>query len=182
MSVYKFNDVFTDKELELLESSLNGQIEDGGDHLGRVQLLMDTPTEIIEKLSLLIKEIAGESYVDMHGGICVEYSKEYGTPELPPHFDGDTTDLIVDFQLSSNTSWPLGVNLSLYNLEDNSAVVFNPNTNIHWRPIKEFKDGEFVRLMFFRCRLSDKVVDYSDRRLSQDHPIFDEVRAFRDSL
>lgn len=182
MTVYKINNVFTDTELELLEASLNGQSEDGGHHLGRVQLLMNTPPEIIEKLKSLVKEITKEEHITMYGGMCVEYGSEYGIPDLPPHFDGDTSDLIIDFQLSSNTSWDLGVNTDLYRLEDNTAIAFNPNTNIHWRPIKEFKDGEFVRLMFFRCRLYEEQRDYSDRILSQDHPIFDEIRLLRTTL
>jgi hypothetical protein len=66
-------------------------------------------------------------------------------------------------------------------LEDNDAVIFHPNESIHWRPHAEFKDGEFVRVMFIRFMLPDGT-DYSYKRASLNDPVFDEVHALRDSL
>jgi hypothetical protein len=182
MSIYKINNVFTDQELELLNKAVTDESREIGIHLGRMHFVTHTPPEIMQRLEYLVKKNTGEKNVVLSYGDCVEYSGKYGIPDLPPHFDGDTSDLIIDFQLSSNTSWDLGVNLKTYTLEDNSAVIFNPNTNIHWRPIKEFSDEEFVRLLFFRCVLPDKAVDYSNKILSQDDPIFDEARHLRNTL
>lgn len=114
--------------------------------------------------------------------LLVEYSNEYGKPNLPPHFDGDSTDLIVNYQLESNTQWDVGVDLKTYSLEDNSAIIFNPNEHIHWRPHKEFGDGEYVKMMFFRFYNRVHPNDFSHLALSKTNPIFDEVNAFRNSI
>ena len=131
---------------------------------------------ILEK----VIEITGQPY-KVYGSVICEYTAEAGKPNLPPHFDGDQTDLIMTYQLSSNRTWGVGVDLNVYELEDNDGVIFHPNESIHWRPHAEFKDGELVRVMFVRFRLPIES-DYSHLRLSQDDPIFSEVRAFRDSL
>jgi hypothetical protein len=66
-------------------------------------------------------------------------------------------------------------------LEDNDGVIFHPNESIHWRPHAEFKDGEFVRVMFIRFVLPNGS-DYSYKKASIADPVFDEVNAFRNSL
>ena len=122
-----------------------------------------------------------ENGLGLRGVTLVEYNSKYGQPNLPPHFDGDVTDVIVNYQLDSNTNWGVGVNEEVYTLVDNSAVIFNPNEDIHWRPIKEFQEGEYVRMAFFRFWNKDNPSDYSDRRYGQTDPIFDKVKAIRES-
>lgn len=131
---------------------------------------------ILEK----VIELTGKPY-RVVGSVTAEYTAEAGKPNLPPHFDGDQTDLIMTYQLSSNRQWGVGVDLKVYDLEDNDGVIFHPNECIHWRPHVEFKDGEFVRVMFIRFALP-QMSDYSHMMFSQNSPIFDEVKAFRDSL
>jgi hypothetical protein len=127
-----------------------------------------------------VQEITGKPY-KYSGAICAEYTAKAGDPNLPPHFDGDQTDLILTYQIESNKQWGVGVDLTVYNLEDSDAVMFHPNENIHWRPHAKFEDGEFVRVMFLRLTLP-QMSDYSHKALSMDDPIFDEVKAYRDSL
>ncbi len=127
-----------------------------------------------------VKELTGKPY-RIVGAVTAEYTSEAGEPNLPPHFDGDQTDLIMTYQLPSNRQWGVGVDLNVYMLEDNDAVIFHPNESIHWRPHAEFKDGEFVRVMFIRFMLPDGT-DYSYKRASLNDPVFDEVHALRDSL
>lgn len=127
-----------------------------------------------------IIEATGKPY-RIYGCGIAEYTADAGKPNLPPHFDGDQTDFIMTYQISSNRQWGVGVDLNVYNLEDNDGVIFHPNESIHWRPHTEFKDGEFVRAMFVRLRLPVES-DYSHLSLSQGDPVFDKVRAFRDSL
>jgi hypothetical protein len=144
------------------------------------QLMWQQEHNIDENVTKRIAELTGKPY-QLYGFNVCEYTAEAGKPNLPPHFDGDQTDLIMTYQLSSNRTWGVGVDLNVYELEDNDGVIFHPNESIHWRPHTEFNDGEFVRLVFFRFRLPVES-DYSHLRFSQDDPIFDEVRAFRDSL
>jgi hypothetical protein len=181
----KFTNILTQEELEKIEhivdSSTNKRIPDRSFSLGRVEIFSPIPDEIVNKITKIVNEMSGIDMVQTSSS-CVIYSNEYGEPMLPPHFDGDANDLIVDFQISSNTKWGIGINLEVYEIEDNSALIFNPNTNIHWRPHKNFKDGEYVKMMFLRFKNPNIDNDYSYARYSQDHEIFEEVRDFRNSL
>lgn len=115
------------------------------------------------------------------GAACARYTADAGDPNLPPHFDGDSTDMIATIQIESNKTWGVGVDLEVYEIEDSDAVLFHPNESIHWRPHADFQDGEYVLVMFMRFKLP-KITDYSHKRYSQDDPIFDEVKAYRDSF
>ncbi len=114
--------------------------------------------------------------------VSVVYSSEYGEPNLPPHFDGDSTDLIINYQLDSNTSWDIALDTEVYPMEDNSALIFNPNESIHWRPHKTFKEGEYVRMVFFRFYNPAGRSDYSHLNFMQDDAIFKEPNKLREKL
>lgn len=151
--------------------------------LGRVQFTFkNLDQDIITKLSSI-----ADSFLDftsiLSSATYVEYNSKYGNPSLPPHFDGDSSDLIINYQLLSNTRWPIGVDFDVYDLKNNSAVLFNPNKNVHWRPRKSFSDGEFVKMIFFRFQNSKNIADYS--HLSAywpDNKIFDDITKFIDSV
>jgi hypothetical protein len=138
--------------------------------------------QIVDKALKIARDYLENPNMQTGGPMFVTYSGEYGNPNLPAHFDGDTKDLIFNYQLSSNVLWPLGVDMGVYDLEDNDAMVFNANTHIHWRPHKEFKKGEYVTMMFLRFYDPENPSDYSYARYNQDDPIFDDVRRLRDAL
>lgn len=114
--------------------------------------------------------------------LYTQYSNKYGKPNLPPHFDGDTNNFIINMQLFSNTSWDLGLNARAYTLKDNSALIFNGNAEVHWRKHKEFKDGEYVSMLFARFYNEEKRPDYSHLTLDGNDDIFKDARDFRDSF
>lgn len=180
--MHKIDNVFTQEQIDVLNinirSNPNKEIDKA---LGRlaidwVGIPLGAQDILAQIASTFDKNMAGYSEA-----LYVEYNKKYGSPNLPPHFDGDGTDLIINYQLESNTRWDVGVGLKTYQLEDNSAICFNPNENIHWRPHKEFEKGEYVKMMFFRFYNSVNPSDYSHLRLSQRDPVFDKTRALRDS-
>jgi len=199
MSITKINDVFSLEELEIINKLINEtQIPLNSDgtyinynenegtglckELGRLQIgNILVPEHIRTKIIDIGNKISGVS-LDLSHIAYAEYSAKYGVPDLPAHFDHDTNDLVFDFQLESNTSWGLGVNLQNYSLENNSALVFNANEYIHWRPHKKFKDGEYVKMLFARFYNPSNPSDYSNLDFSQADPIFDEVVKFRNSL
>jgi hypothetical protein len=151
--------------------------------LGRVEtMLQDAPQRLMPMLTELASSIAEEPLEFNWPPLYVEYNAKYGAPILPPHVDGDFNELIIDYQLESNTRWPIGVNLELYPLEDNEAIIFNPNTNIHWRTHKDFQQGEYVRMLFFRFYKANKKSDYSYLPHHPEDPLFKEVADFRNSL
>ena len=200
MNVYKINDLFSSAELNILYAFINSiviPIKDDGTYiydtdngwedctiskyLGRLQTSSEVPKEVCDNLSSIAKSISLKELTSS-GMTYVEYNKKYGTPNLPPHLDGDGKDLIITYQISSNTSWDIGVDLGTHSMEDNSALVFNANKNIHWRPHKVFAEGDYVRMIFFRFQDVDNIVDNSHLRYSSDHEIYDEVNKLRDSL
>lgn len=191
MIITKIEDVFSAKEVaDFLEHTNRLSVNEDknadfsiSETLGRVQLtLKNLDQNIITKLSNIANSVLDfESRIS--SATYVEYNSKYGSPSLPPHFDGDSNDLIINYQLSSNTEWGLGIDFELYKLNDNSAILFNPNKNVHWRPRKTFKDGEFVKMIFFRFQNSKNISDYS--HLSDfwpDNKIFEDVTKFIDSV
>ncbi len=138
------------------------------------------PNSMLESIKMRVELLVGRPLQPM-SGMFVDYEAKYGQPNLPPHYDGDTNDLIIDYQYKSNTTWGLGVDKEVFEMEDNEAIIFNPNEYPHWRPHKTFKEGEFVTMIFFRFPDATGEVDYSHMRYSQDDPIFDEVRKIRDA-
>jgi len=200
MSINKISNIFTPEQIEYLHKIIDSTeipLDENGEYisyisegigickeLGRLQLggighkLTD---DIVYRLREIVTEIT-DIKLNMSHAVCVVYSRKYGKPNLPPHRDGDTNDLIINFQLEANTSWDLGLNFKTYSLEDNSALIFNGNTEIHWRVHKDFQDGEFVKMIFIRFHKLEGISDYSHLNISQSDHIFHPYREFRDSL
>lgn len=151
--------------------------------LGRLQMNLEKINN--EELITRLKNIAN-SFVDFDVSLTsstyVDYSSKYGTPNLPPHFDGDGSDLIINYQFKSNTSWDIGLNTEVYNMKDNSALIFNPNESIHWRTKKVFQPDEYVRMLFFRFSNSKETKDNSHLRYSLGDEVYKDANIFRDSL
>lgn len=184
--MYRFDNVFSEEELEHIKTIVHNASQQNvytQPELGRLNLdNIELPDPYIYKIAKLVNGVCPMVLALTDQPMAVIYSKEYGQPNLPPHFDGDTHDLVVDFQLDSNTDWHLGLDSELYTMKDNRALAFNANKFIHWRPHKEFEDGEYVIMLFFRLHSPIKRNDYSHLNFSQDDPIFNKVKKFRDSL
>jgi hypothetical protein len=200
MSINYIENVFSDQELEILHDIINNRRiptinkeeyisydknKGTGMHnsLGRLQIgdiAEKCPEGFLNKVTSIANSLSNEPLTISHA-VYSEYNKKYGDPNLPPHVDRDSNDLIINFQLESNVSWDIGLGLNTYTIKDNSALIFNGNTNIHWRPHKTFKDEEYVKMIFFRFGKENNKSDYSDLPTMQDDSYFDEVRAFRDN-
>jgi hypothetical protein len=186
MPITLINNIFSKDDID----HINKTISDSGFkislNLGRRRTkdnLKDTLSpKIIDKFYDIVKNIT-DTPLTMTGVMSVEYSCLYGRPNLPPHFDGDSNEIIINMQVSSNTSWDIGLNLEVYSMEDNSALIFNPNKEIHWRTHKEFKEGEYVRMLFVRFCNLEEIKDNSELfNLSKDDPIFKDIIDLRDQL
>ena len=175
--------VLSQEEIDLIQDTIAHSPKNTQEIYGRYMYhdtVWEQRTAFGDTILKKVVELTGKPY-QLNSFVTGEYTAEVGKPNLPPHFDGDQIDLIMTYQLSSNKQWGVGVDLNVYDLEDNDGIIFHPNENIHWRPHTEFKDGEFVRVMFFRFGLPTES-DYSHMRFNQNDPILYEVRAFRDSL
>lgn len=185
-NVYKVSEFLLPEELREIEYTLTDKnlwarrSEKKEDPtLGRIMYTAQLPQDILRAIENRVSTLLGRSVRNI-SLVFAEYEARHGQPNLPPHFDGDNNDVIVDYQYRSNTSWGLGVGTECFELEDNEALIFNPNQYPHWRPRKEFKDGEFVTMIFFR--FPDSSIDYGHLNLNQADPIFDEAKAARDLL
>lgn len=184
--LYKIPNLFSPQEVDHISSLIDSPADRSNfyqhEDLGRLNMeIFNVSPQLDANLTNLINELTGRT-LTMASPLIVEYSNKYGSPHLPPHFDGDSNEVIIDYQLSSNTRWPIGLNISAHDLEDNSALIFNPNTNVHWRPHKTFNDGEYVRMMFFRFFDEKSPADYSYLPHHPEDPIFKEARECRDSF
>jgi hypothetical protein len=141
---------------------------------GRLILYPALPDNIVSAINKVVESMSDEEIV-FNGSMAVTYSREYGIPNLPPHFDGDDTEQLFNYQIESNTTWPLGSGLELYPLEDNDVLMLQPNKHPHWRLPKEFEDGEYVTMLFLRYVKKDNPVTYDHLRLSMNDPAFDEI-------
>jgi hypothetical protein len=182
MSIDKIDNIFSKNELAQINKIIKDSPAEIHEQLGRKQVLYSRilTFELEVKLTEIAKQFSNKP-LNFNNAAAVEYSPLYGKPNLPPHLDGDANDLIITIQLASNTVWDIGLNLQTYTLNDNSALVFNPNEEIHWRTHKQFKEGEYVRMLFVRFCNEKNLSDYSHLRLIQDDPMFKDAIDFRDS-
>ncbi len=179
------NFIFDDQDSYISVSKYLGRIQFNINNIGDlfpVKNLELADKSLTIRLTKLANYISGLD-LTLSSITYVEYSSRYGTPSLPPHYDGDNNDLIVNYQFDSNTRWDIGVNFETYEIKNNSALVFNPNKTAHWRPNKIFNDGDFVKMIFFRFAKKENPTDYSDlQKLWPNDEVFKNICEFRNSL
>lgn len=163
--------VFTEKEISdiynLVSSTTN---TDFVKSLGYNTWHLQLPEEIKEKLETLVSGLYGRQVIlseynfsryEKTTSDCKRYTY---WPLLFPHTDEafDSPRITLDIQLKANTDWGISVensgNESTYTLKDNQAVTFSGTHQVHWRPAREFLDGEYMEMIF--CHF--KVVGMED--------------------
>jgi hypothetical protein len=163
--------VFTEKEISdiynLVSSTTN---TDFVKSLGYNTWHLQLPEEIKEKLETLVSGLYGRQVIlseynfsryEKTTSDCKKYTY---WPLLFPHTDEafDSPRITLDIQLKANTDWGISVdnagNESTYTLKDNQAVTFSGTHQVHWRPAREFLEGEYMEMIF--CHF--KVVGMED--------------------
>lgn len=118
------------------------------------------PEEISKKIIAKCEELSGESDLEITEYQFSRYEKivnEDGSvrnPNLFPHYDGTFPEprFTFDYQIGGNTTWPLVVENTVFELKNNQALTFSGTHQIHWRSKKDFKDGERIDMIFFHLR------------------------------
>jgi hypothetical protein len=119
------------------------------------------PKNIIDKFTNYARSISGNNNL-----VLTEYchnryenveqdGKQY-KPSLFPHYDETFKEprFTFDYQLRSNIDWPIVVEPDTeLTLKDNQAATFSGTNQIHWRTPTEFKDGDYLEMVF--CHFSD---------------------------
>ena len=106
------------------------------------------PHELISKVTKYVNENHKKDLV-VEGVAFTRYSNKTGEPRLAPHYDTGDAKLTVDYQLESNVQWPLVIEDKVFTLTDNSALVFRPSYEVHWRVPQLFTDDQYVDMIFF---------------------------------
>jgi hypothetical protein len=179
-NVYEVSNFLLPEELDTIDRMMKDKkIEQEDGVLGRILYVVPLPMK--EAIQQRVEALVGKK-LDAIGGAFAEYSSKYGQPNLPPHFDGDNNSLIVDYQYKGNTSWGLGVGTTVFEMEDNKAIIFNPNEYPHWRPHKIFEEGEVLTMIFFRFPDRSGKTDYSHKRQGSGDKIFAHINKIRNNL
>lgn len=116
------------------------------------------PKSALDKIVAICEEVSGVSGLVLEAYQFSRYEKFVkpdGTVSMPilfPHYDSfPEPRFTFDYQISSNTSWPLVVEGTELVLKDNQALTFSGTHQIHWRTDKTFNEGEFIDMIF--CHL-----------------------------
>lgn len=121
------------------------------------------PESVAQKVVKHCEKISGESGLIISEYQYARYTNIYeedgtlGAPVLSPHYDETFKEprFTFDYQMQSNTSWPLVVEEREYALEDNQALTFSGTHQIHWRTKKVFSDEDFIDMIFFHLKKSN---------------------------
>ena len=118
---------------------------------GRLAInLVSIKPEIIAKVQGIIKNIYGKDYEIKDVGFN-RYKLEYGLPNLKPHVDDQKSQIVFDYQLDSNKKWDLVIEGNSVSLNNNDAVVFEGEKEVHWRNPVDFKSDEYVSMLNFNA-------------------------------
>ena len=126
-------------------------------NMSRMLIEFDMPKPLENKLDKIAKPIHKRDIALCHYNY-IDYNLKYGygdnSPALPPHLDADENLITVNFCLDTNIDWDLYVSdaqnsskFNRYTLKAGQTIVFSAVNQIHWRPKRKFKDGEFCEII-----------------------------------
>lgn len=108
------------------------------------------PDNIVNKIISEANKITGKDFF-LYSVQYTEYVGDLvGNPSLGIHSDEGVGEYTLDYQLESNISWGIGINESVYEIEDNDVLLLNSITTLHYRPVKKFKKNDYVKMILFR--------------------------------
>ncbi len=126
-------------------------------HMSRLLTEFECPQDIIDVMDSYVKEVYHEEIKLCHY-TYIEYNLKHGNgknvPSLSPHIDGDENLVTFNIQIGGNIDWDLIVESTPYNyetisLKTNDAALFSAVNQVHWRPPRKWKDGEYVEIISF---------------------------------
>lgn len=154
--MYKFIEkVFSKTEIDYLKDIVKenetAKLYSIRSDTGRLAMpLTSLKPEIIAKVQEIIQNIYGKDY-KINAVLFQRYKLEYGFPNLKPHTDNYISQVVFDYQIESNKKWDLVVEGDSISLNDNDAVVFEGEKDVHWRNPVYFKSNEYVSMINFNA-------------------------------
>ena len=153
--------VLTNEEIEEIYSNINKMDNSFVFSVfGQTVTNFELPMSVREKVIRYSEEVSGEVGLEISEYQFAKYVNtvdENGDPVVPklmPHYDDAFTEprFTFDYQIFSNTSWPIFVEGEEFVLGNNEALTFSGTHQVHWRTPKRFKDSEFIHMIFFHLR------------------------------
>lgn len=81
----------------------------------------------------------------------LDYNIAYGdnrfVPSLQPHIDASNALLTFNYMIGGNIDWDICVEDTCYKLSPGDAIVFSAVNQVHWRPKRNWKPGEYVEII-----------------------------------
>lgn len=118
--------------------------------LSRLVVEFEFPKDVEDAIDKIIKPMYSENIKLSHFsylGYDLKYSNNEVPPSLPPHIDAAETLITFNYQMGGNTEWTIMVDGEEYELKTGDAVIFSAVNQVHWRPKKIWKPGEFVEIL-----------------------------------
>jgi hypothetical protein len=165
---------------EEVEKSYNNFIMET---LGQQVFDFKMPESVMAKILKVCKELSGQEDLILEAYQFAKYEKfvrpdgVVSIPKLSPHHDTfDQPRFTFDYQLGSNISWPIFVEGKEVILSDNDAVTFSGTHQVHWRPEREWVEGEYVDMIF--CHLHSPSLPSSGE--GHNPVMLEKAKAYRD--
>jgi archaellin len=156
-------DVLTNEEIRQIEIAIKNSNGSAFVEVhSQLNNFIELPQNIIDKFTKYAREISGNSNIILTEYCHAKYANQKNEngkvcrPSLFPHYDETFTEprFTLDYQYKSNVDWDIVVEPDKsFKLKDNEAITFAGTHQIHWRTPKEFKDDEFVEMIF--CHFTD---------------------------
>lgn len=154
-------------------------------NMSRMLIEFEMPEDCEKTMDEIVKPLYKNDIALCHFNY-IDYNIKYGygdnSPCLPPHLDADENLVTVNYCLDTNIEWDLYVsnwndtsNFTKYTLGPGQTIIFSAVNQIHWRPKRKFKEGEFCEIISM-----DYCPTTNYRFTGQDNPIdiekYPEVR------
>jgi hypothetical protein len=126
-------------------------------NMSRTLIEFDMPEDCEKRLDEIAKPLYNGDIALCHWNY-IDYNLKYGygdnSPALPPHLDADENLVTINYCPDTNIEWDLYVsnwndtsNFTKYSLSGGQTIVFSAVNQIHWRPKRKFKEGEFCEII-----------------------------------
>lgn len=121
-------------------------------HMSRMIIEFECPKEAEAIMDSYVKPLYKEEIKLGHYSY-LDYNPKYGdgkyVPSLPPHIDGANTLVTFNYCLDTNIDWDIYVDNKRYELKKGDALLFSAINQVHWRPKRKWKEGDFCEILTF---------------------------------
>lgn len=122
-------------------------------HMSRELVEFECPQEVEAVMDKYAKPLYQGDIALCHYNY-INYDPKYGegkhAPILPPHIDADENLVTFNYQIGGNIDdWQLVIDGKHYDLHTGDAIIFSAVNQVHWRPKRKWKTGEFLEIVSF---------------------------------